>query len=76
MPTPPVCAEPAFCHTSAVYDCVTGKLLLDESGTPTKGGVVIEYYYDPEVEDDPDTDEIESIGQRLVSTITSEDLTQ
>ena len=62
--------------TSVVYDCVTGSFSLDESGTPTKGGVVIEYYYDPDVEDDPDTDEIESIGQRLVSTITSEDLTQ
>ncbi len=61
--------------TSVVYECVTGTFSLDESGTPTKGGVVIEFYYDDTVEDDPSTDAIECLSQRLVATITAEDLT-
>ena len=60
--------------TSAVYECVTGTFSLDETGTPTKGGVIIEFYYDDTIEDDPSTDAIECLGQKLLTTISAEDL--
>ena len=60
--------------TSVVYECVTGTFSLDETGTPTKGGVIIEFYYDDTIEDDPSTDAIECLGQKLLTTISAEDL--
>ncbi len=36
----------ALADTSEVYDCVTGKFSLDETGTPVKGAVIIEFYAD------------------------------
>ena len=58
--------------TSVVYDCVTGSFSLDESGTPTKGGVVIEYYYDPDVETTPIPTRLRASGRDWCPTITSE----
>ncbi len=55
----------ALADTSTVYEGVTGTYTLDETGTPAKGGAVIEYYYD---------EASGTIGQRLVTTITTEDL--
>ena len=70
----PADVRDALADTSVVYECVTGTFSLDESGTPTKGGAVIEFYYDESVEDDPDTDAVECLGQRLVTTISADDL--
>lgn len=60
--------------TSVVYECVTGTFSLDETGTPTKGAAVIEFYYDDTIEDDPSTEAIECLGQKLLTTISAEDL--
>lgn len=36
----------ALADTSAVYDCVTGKFSLDDTGTPTKGASIISFTSD------------------------------
>lgn len=56
----------AMADTSVVYEGVTGTFSLDESGTPTKGGAVIEFYYD---------DATGAVSQRLSKTISADELT-
>lgn len=50
--------------TSVVYEGTTGTYSLDESGTPTKGAAVIEYYVDASG----------TLSQKLNVTITAEEL--
>ena len=56
----------AMADTSVVYDGVTGTFSLDATGTPTKGGAIIEYYVD---------DATGTVSQRLETTISADELT-
>lgn len=64
----------AMADTSVVYDGVTGTFSLDESGTPTKGGAIIEFYLG-EVTDEETGEAIPTVMQRLETTITADELT-